>query len=1801
MSSFKIKLLTPIEATNGSQFLETTISEFYSQTLQNKDTSNIFDKKNSFSYTFDEKISIHKNGQKELSFSMLKNNWLLDTWEVNPFVNNIHNGTQLLLIDKYENETMFTVTQISYTIKKENIIYNVQCQDSFTYQLIRENDGYTITNDSSSESFIGAKTVDWWVVNKIIPECHIAYEYIPLFDGLYEDNSGNIFVFTEQEKLINVKKIIKQPYNKTKYSQYYEAIPFSVSGSNASAAIISLVEQVGLMINTRESCIKEENTRTTRFKKYFWFEPEKHEDPSNLMYSPNSSIESFSFDHSGNSLTTVLNVESNEINDEIVSLLPEVPPFFNSLFMSEDWEKSTYFDGYFKSICQQKILKNVNALDNDFYYSLSDNKGKEGYILIPLWTDNNSKKFKIPLYYNKISFNDNDNSSYIIYNDNRYDVFNTRWELCINNEEIGYNDTYRLISNEYLGTDQYVYIKIYIPSTQELVSLSSANIILNFSRDATEEELAFADIADKCPWLENKLIDFSYFYNHNIINKSEYNNLLSIFKNNLRVINGQLLVYAKQYYQAVHNATKTISNIINDIDSLFAAFHADVVDPYSSGGKIGDISYFQEAYDTVNTKYFNQTSDSILNYEELLTEYFNKYTNSQQRFLKNIYNFQKYFNEKIDWSGQTLYKHSVKLNVNDNIDYNTDGEYRYLSFDKPCFKILDDNFPYDRNNTLKGFLDIYDSTKTNKINTINRLNQTDYFKPALTPDSFVECDKTSGYNSLKEYYRRIYKAEKGGKIWSNYYTIDNKDTFIKYKEDDKFVYYGVQDLDVNYSWPETITFNETTLILDYIQVDLSEIINEYLYYKIKKDNNKLLGWTYHNNDTYNSATKEYLFEKGNNPLLNMLTPKCWYACFNSNDFNKYPEIASRAYRGDWSLPNYNDKLEEFYVEHFPITNLQYKGAKYILSPYTITVDGKPYKIKYQRVNENNQTIEDYINYWKANKSSDKEVKNPTEYFETYNIPLVTPYNENKFYRRVFTPDSLSIFTLKTEGQNMGDMFGNTYDKLYTGYIELDTINYGVAEDSFDKYYEYIEDRKDDFISKLEESNKNLTENPPKNPLKDNVTIATSGTKYLNSINPLTDKKDYFNYYGLVGLTYSAMIKENNSNLKYKDSWLSILSSTSVLNKIYTYKMLLLSEKNDTEATYSQYVFKDEASQNKFLEDNHKFSRIKYYPIDISCKPIDLSFLSENETISIQSLFENMGYENITINNNIISANIQKHNSIWNQKFVVFQQIDYKTDNVNNTSLFDKDTGMLKTENRYTLYKNQPIYNDNESIEVIFQDFPDLMLGFYIIKDQNESFVSIEPSDDINNLNCYTKNGLKFERIYTIPQLLQLKSKFYYMSLSQEADIENYSSTLTEINKPLYANKVVIKGNKINSLETETVNKYTIEVKTKPNSLETKTVIKYSNANGEVFDTTFTVTSTVSTAFSDLTNGEFWYKYHSNPNNAILFEKAAVIETNLTQYWEQAFVASKNCEFFLPEYWQTTVSGKSNYFNKDIIIKDDATDHVYLSNKFIPQVEIYKENGVSRLPLYSISHVSSEQRTYDSKTAIINNENKQLASTVFKNNKVFQNIFKELNENLDQYELQQIGYTNYYYRTSGGIRWENLVNTISSKTTQYDLLSGSYIMIYRILRTYLFKKTLTLYNETLRLHNNKWDEIYKNYSGVVLESKYENKDATTSEELFNLSTNAFKDLSQPERNYNISIIDLASLSGYEGQELCIGDSILLDADDYYDEYDDIKTTLSQYLFITDISYTLRKDSNISLTVNSIKYQEKLIQRLVKLIK
>jgi hypothetical protein len=67
---------------------------------------------------------------------MIQNIWLDNELTINPFISKIKNGTQLLLIDQYDNEYFFVVKDIKYTLKDSNVQYDYSCQDSFTYQHI---------------------------------------------------------------------------------------------------------------------------------------------------------------------------------------------------------------------------------------------------------------------------------------------------------------------------------------------------------------------------------------------------------------------------------------------------------------------------------------------------------------------------------------------------------------------------------------------------------------------------------------------------------------------------------------------------------------------------------------------------------------------------------------------------------------------------------------------------------------------------------------------------------------------------------------------------------------------------------------------------------------------------------------------------------------------------------------------------------------------------------------------------------------------------------------------------------------------------------------------------------------------------------------------------------------------------------------------------------------------------------------------------------------------------------------------------------------------------------------------------------------------------------------------------------------------------------------------------------------------------------------------------------------------------------------------------------------------------------
>ena len=374
MAKFKISLITSINGNKDignifdqSTFIPTVISNYNSQVQYTNHELARANSKNSFSYTYEEKLSIHQNAQKELTFKMDRKLLLHDEWMDNPYVSAIHVGSLIELQDKYDNTYLFIVNKINYSFKEHNIIYEYTCQDAFSYQYTRQQSGFTITNDYSSEDFIGPKTIDWWVIQKIAPECYIQYQYVPLSLGLYAEKTNNSYkvdTFTTEERKKwsyeeGVERIIlKEPYED---EELFTPITFSCSNSNANAALIALGENLDLMIHTYEHINEKQ-----QYYKYFWYEPKQNQDISGITYSPKKNIKDFGLNFQGDSLTTVLNVNSHDLGDDIVTLFPQIPDFFTTLFSSEQWKKTKFYPGYFSDIIDgQYFTYTVDRYDDD--------------------------------------------------------------------------------------------------------------------------------------------------------------------------------------------------------------------------------------------------------------------------------------------------------------------------------------------------------------------------------------------------------------------------------------------------------------------------------------------------------------------------------------------------------------------------------------------------------------------------------------------------------------------------------------------------------------------------------------------------------------------------------------------------------------------------------------------------------------------------------------------------------------------------------------------------------------------------------------------------------------------------------------------------------------------------------------------------------------------------------------------------------------------------------------------------------------------------------------------------------------------------------------------------------------------------------------------------------------------------------------------------------------------------------------------------------------------------------------------
>lgn len=2107
MAYFKLSLLdyTNSETVNALKFLPSVVSEFYSQSTEqaSKRDQDFAQHKQSFCYTYNESFSLHTNAQKELTFSIdrmiLKDN----EWIENPYARYMIIGVQLCLEDQFHNQYFFTIKDVKYTFKLMNMSAVITCQDTFSYQLTRQNDGYKIENNKEDQDFIGAKNIDWWIQQKVVPECHIPYTYVSLNQGVYLLDTGEYYVASEKPK--NIKQIIKAPYPYNEYKEYYETFPFSGSG-NANSILISIGSQIGLSLNTFEHSLintEKEQYNSNYFITYFWFEPAKHEVDSGLYYSPFSNIQQFSLSHSGSNLTTVMNVEGKNDSDDIVSLLPEIPNFFLQSFHSNEWAQSKWNANFFTDW----IYGRVEHYESDktatgfriWHGQLSGNTQPviDSYQIISasgiparsnttIKFDNNSQLLYFPIsnsnddiftissLYSDYRFStENHTFSYIRIQNQKgeeivLDSYSHKFEIVIIDDE-GNETSY----NSLMQGQQYnasAFLKI---TTDQLENFTSGRIIkediyLNWYREPTVEDQEFAEIADQIPWLENKIIDFSYFYKHDILNKVEYDKLLNIFYNDLRIANGKLLFYTKEYYAALHKKTQVLADITNQFDMLGATFAADIVTPYTTKKITTDISNFANAYENIFAAKASQQKESFINFDETYTSYVNKYINAQQRFLKNIYDFDEYFNAPVAFYSPSacLYTDTIQL-VNPEIDKLFAGAKEdvqtctMLKFNNQTFNYLTENtiedyydtdetsdtygkpsytiYQISKDNSSLGLIDVfykncdgfntykhakniagktfkvcesYDKHKTyyrpairisitkeqydlfnNAKNlTIKLINQSTL--PLLNLDSHYDWKLTvATINGNKQYYFIYWKVivENSDIVqpaWIN--RVSTPDRLELYDKDTMLSTFVLGTWNLN-TLPYTFEFNKG-ISEYYLPVQYNEIYNNYIAL-----NHNGKGWYTRIIGKYNYQPMSLIIK-----FLNKMAEISEKTIIPTNEkdntlINEWPTIFVPSYwlnlyfnqdSANKELLTFGSTLSDV-ISNIPLSNYFYRDYNYQITAepdrltWTDENDNTYYSRhidKYTICNNQNQTLLDYL--LNANEQTNKNIVNPYDLInqKLYSLPILTPDNSSQFYGYNWLGqlqlNSLLSYTLdKYQFEN--DLWKNLKiaNKNYSYYTtknQYSLKNLAYHRQQFLKYYEHPEQYKILFTKEriwIQDNKGNQYS------MNDNY-FSDCQLESVNSIKPTSPYLLVYYYDELTGIETEKgymILKDKDDNTKgwkgdyctyaqyftpywwhffvcadvktetywnketykkversldinkcfYQDKWIRPLKETDEMNLKDSYVFIpmtrwvgehltqYLNHQYDISKPATSTTIQDPSAMFASIGSHSVLSQIIHYPWMNSSIPVVINNIDKTkQVISLQD------YANTSValyNDNILNVEKIKDYSTYTLYTITYQS-DEDADIQHYYGVFcrleDYVCMPYTPADKWTAYNskdNASLYDGAIRLDPTTQN--DFGKEFFYLQDYDSD---LEPIS-INTFNLtdhyYNQNN---ERVYTIKQLMDKNADYRYAVLNaQTISKDSLSSDTLElktdvilaretyqrvVNKPMHqfvldeeiANYMLasrpnigdsiqyfFKNNNSSEYKDGTVLSIVDDTITVLfNSLPTITPISYQiskinnkdvkgiiypyemntffkkdqirwklmkSENAHTYSVNFTVPSVsdksiiytssksiLAAQFKDVsdigewyytwkgkkqkdlyncTNGEFWYLYKDSINQPVLFEYAATIAAQLEEYWTTAYTASQYCEFFLPEHWQPVSDGEINYFSDNIVnvVKNGDQIKCSLSYQFIPHVcKYYDKNKTNQLlPKYTLTY-HNDAASY-LKEADLETQNISLASAVFKDNLAMQQISNAAQ--LDWNDFSAVTYdgfvTTYYYTDFGGMTYQNLITWLKIPTTySFNQYNGLYIMTIKWLKQYYNNHPTDTYTNARKKHDEIWYSIYKNYPSIILENKYSNTDATTSKDLLLLAQNAFKDLSNPERGYSITLInDANECEGYYGQELKIGDSIRVRGNEFYNGFDDISRSLNQLLFITDIKYDLRKDTDISLTVNAIKYQDKLIQRLAKLIK
>lgn len=1715
MAYFKLSLLTP--KFGEKKYSSQVFSEFYSQEdlfNYNKEVlkKKKFITKNTFCYSYDESISLHSNGQKDLSFKMLQKSFdNFHNYNENIFTTIFHIGTIICLEDRFNNHMFFTIKDINLNLLENNIEYSYTCQDSFTYQLIRQHSGYEIKNDSSSTDFIGSKNLDWWL-QKITKECNIHYEYVPTSEYLYLCKENESYLVKKSNEISsnkqNIVKILKDGINIVGTEEYKiatQTFPFSISGSNADAAIIAAAQMIGYNIETSEH-LNDNGTYTL----YYWAEPSKKDKVTGIKYSPFNNIQEFGTSLKGDSLTTVMYVDENTVGDNIIGIIPNLSPFFSKYISSNEWESSKYIKGRYKEILKgetyststtyknikfdtdnRRLIFNNNNEEENVYFGQFKNRYKmEGNIGgTDLSECSIGIEYHISEEYNNIELIEpsktDSEPSEINYEPSKEDEFSTAGIIIlpqntnINSQYFNKRYKYYLFNNE-----------------NNIITKSNESVFnckITFYTETNQEDRDFAEIADECPWLENCLIDFSYYWKQNIITRQEYKDLLDKFQNDLRIINGKVLYYSTEYYNQLNEKVKTLSNLENQLDTLGAIFTSDYLEEYRRNGTVNLSDNFASTYENVFTVI--TPNQSLMGRNAALTDYFNKYFDSQQRFFKNIKNFRQYWNEKNIYARNNnpiIYTYDIEIK-------DKDDKIKKRFTTKEIHKISE-NVKYSDICEAGGFYIKDKDNNFQKQDVVTLGNFNNYLQIYQEQPIEIKNENTK-YNNKNDYYVKLTPSTEnlGTYEWSLLESSGEVTT-------PDYIFYGKEG-------------NEY-----YKQLSKDELLSILVENEIKRNNNdKKLYYNISNYQVPLNWSRKIPYEIfGNNEFFDP-NKIVWY---KETDWTGYDKV-------DYKNWVDREKLYTKYITDFPSDNI-------ICTIYT---NDEPEQIFSQR----KINFEYMGNYSLYLHDYDYEVqKFFVNLFTGINTEVFWGDKEIKYYHvHSYSNDKITDLSLVKTAR--WDFSGNDISRGCFQYNGNERINLINNLESFKKYYRERKTTEDGYYPIYSTGNNNVS-NIMKNLIFTYCNyICEDGDDIWDSTK--VEEKWKSNLYGI--RNYNMSFVSNNEYWKLATNtvdktkckiilWKDVLKDDNL--KLPDF---LNSKKGDSNKEKSKKKCQNTSRLNK-----RTFHFLSHYIKDYSEEEIkgytlisDLSdFINSNSNLNIKNSYSLL-YTESGENFDIINTEDPDYENF---------QISFNTVKNDIRNIYNPDTLEPVKITDFNLPTNIYIINKENASLLTAEEFKKAL-------NQSSTKLQIEQYEEvINNRIWFNKQGTRIPTYST----WNATEKYFLTDKIKTIEIYNNNKEYT-----------------VQSYIERTPNLFDTSYKYVPEDKTTIKSLMLKNNDTAIFS------EEKSIDVSNLTNGQFWINYHIDQTKPILFNAAAQIEAQLNEYWSVAYSAAYQCEYCIPEYWQQNGEGYKNYFYDNLF---DENGNII--DTFIPQIEQYQEDGLTEFQKYYYhfdneeNHMSIEN-TSNYPRSILNTALAECGIT-----------------DISNLTAEEYGNTSYYYLVKGGTKWSDFARGLNNNIPIYNNYGGHYLMLVRLLYNNFIEAPESQYFTWKKVQEQFWRDLYTQYPNIILCSHYSNSDATTSKELLQMAQMAFKDLSAPEKQYNITLIENAKyLTGYEGQELKIGEPILVNADEYYHSIDEIYQLINQYLFITDIKYDLRKDDNIQLTVNSIKYQDKLIQSLVKLIR